>query len=182
MNIFAINQDPEIAARQLGNKHIVKMPTESLQMLCFCFPEGTAPYKNSPKHAHYKHPASIWLRCSKDNFEWGLAHFEAQLDEYKIRYKREHGTAQHLDWIKNHYKSISFSSSGLTQFARCFGKFKEQLEKEEPDCVKAYQKFYILDKIEFALWPKISKIPDFWVEKSERFVDKSFVNGVYSKR
>ena len=151
-------------------------------MLCFAFPEGSAPYKNSRKHRHYVHPASQWLRESKENFLWMVEHFKAQLDEYKVRYKREHGTAQHLNWIENNFRSINFPTTGLTPFARCFGPFKEELDRTEPDTVQAYRKFYILDKIDFAKWPSLEKIPDFWVEKSEKFVDKSFKNGQYTKR
>lgn len=158
------------------------MPTEQLQMFCFAFPEGQAPYKNSRKHRHYVHPASKWIRDSKENFQWALEHFKAQLDEYKIRYKRDHGAAQYLPWLLNNWHTISFPNTGLTPFARCFSQFKEQLDREEPDVVKAYQKFYILDKIEFAKWPSVEKIPTWWPEKSEKFVDKSFKNGIYSKR
>jgi hypothetical protein len=182
MNIFALDSCPERSARMLLNKHSVKMPTEQLQLICFCFPEGEAPYKNSRKHAHFNHPAAKFMRESKENFQWGLTHFEVQLDEYKVRYKRDHAAAQHLSWITQNHHTISFPNTGSTPFARCFGPFKEELDKTEPDTVRAYQKFYVLDKIDFAKWPSVEKIAHFWPEKSEKYVDKSFVNGVYSKR
>jgi hypothetical protein len=182
MNIFALDQCFEKSARLQNNKHSYRMPLESMGMLMFAFPDGAAPYSNSHKHRHYFHPASKWARETRENFEWLLNHFEVQLDEYKIRYKRNHDSGQYLDWIKANYRSISFSNSGLTPFARCFSSFKEQLEREEPDTVKAYQKFYILDKIDFAKWPSIEKIPCFWPEKSVKFVDKNFLNGQYTKR
>jgi hypothetical protein len=34
MNIFALNEDPIISAKQHFDKHVVKMPTELAQMLC----------------------------------------------------------------------------------------------------------------------------------------------------
>ena len=34
MNIFVVDEDPEVAARQLCDKHVVKMILESAQMLC----------------------------------------------------------------------------------------------------------------------------------------------------
>ena len=55
------------------------------------------------------------------------------------------------------------------------------LDSTVPDTVEAYRKFYILDK-PFAKWPDLNKIPDRWVEKSVKYVDKSFINGNYTKR
>ena len=34
MNIFVVHTNPELAARQLCNKHVVKMTLETAQMLC----------------------------------------------------------------------------------------------------------------------------------------------------
>ena len=182
MNIFAVDTSPERSARWLNNKHSYRMPLESMGMLMFAFPDGFTPYSNSHTHRHYKHPASRWARETRENFEWLLTHFEVQLDEYKIRYKRDHDSGQYLNWIRNNYKSINFSNSGLTPFARCFGPFKEILDKTEHNTIIAYQKFYVLDKIDFARWPSIEKIAPFWPEKSEKFVDKNFKNGQYTKR
>ena len=33
MNIFALSRNPQEAAQQMLNKHVVKMPTETCQML-----------------------------------------------------------------------------------------------------------------------------------------------------
>ena len=158
------------------------MPLESAGMLLFAFPDGSTPFDNSHEHRHYKHPASVFVRQSRDNFEWLLEHFRAQLDEYKTRYKRDHDSTKFLKWIESNYHTVEFPKVGLTSFARCFGPFKEQLDREEPDTIRAYQKFYILDKIDFSFWPEIKRIPDFWIEKSEKFVDKNFKNGLYIKR
>ena len=37
MNIFILNEDPEIAAQELCDKHVVKMILETAQMLCSAF-------------------------------------------------------------------------------------------------------------------------------------------------
>lgn len=182
MNIFNLDSCPEKSARWQNNRHSYRMPLESGGLLLYAFPNGGTPFDNNHERAHYKHPASIFTRNSKDNFEWVLEHFKVQLDEYKIRYKREHDSAKYLGWIESNYHTINFPNTGMTPFARCFGPFKNLLDREEPDTVKAYRRFYILDKINFARWPSIDKIPDFWVEKSARFVDKNFKNGIYTKR
>lgn len=55
MNIFVLDEDPVIAAKNLADKHIVKMTLETAQMLCSAHPSGIAPYKQ----AHMKHPCTI---------------------------------------------------------------------------------------------------------------------------
>ena len=182
MNIFATDYCPEVSARNLLNRHSVKMPLESLGMLCFAFPDGSTPYPNSNKHRHYKHPASVWCRQTEDNFNWLYQHFLVQLDEYKVRYKRDHFAFQFIDWFKRNKSSVDFAQSGLTPFARCFSQFKQQLDSTVPDAVDAYREFYWLDKRDFAKWPSVSKIPNWWQDRSDKFVDKSFKDGVYIKR
>ncbi len=174
MNIFATNSDPILAAKTLCNKHVIKMCTESRQMLESAFPDHSK--------AYYSHPASIWARSSKENFEWLLTHAIAQCEEYTRRYKREHDTQKHIEWVVDNYKHLNFPKIELTPFARCFGPFKQMLDANQPDTLLAYQEFYRLDKISFAKWPTIDMIPDWWVEKSEKFVDKNFKDGTYIKR
>ena len=182
MNIFATSDDPEIAARNLCNRHSVKMPTESVGMLVFAFREDSTPIANKRSHRHYKHPASIWARRTRENFNWLVEHAYVQMDEYKARYKREHAYKSHLDWVNENKRQVEFSECGFTEFARCFSSFKELLDKTIPDATLAYQEFYRLDKIDFAKWPCAKKIPDWWIGKDDRFVDKSFKNGEYTKR
>ena len=51
MNIFYINENPTLAARELADDHIRKMQIESAQMCCTAHWEtgGTAPYKRAHK-------------------------------------------------------------------------------------------------------------------------------------
>lgn len=183
MNVFLTSSDPRVAAINLCNRHNPRMPIETLGMLSFAFPEGECSYENKRSNRHYVHPASVWARQSKDNFEWLLEHGIHQFQEYTRRYKRIHKCQEAFDWIVENYKSkLNFNQKDLTPFARCFSQFKEELDKTEPDTVKAYQKFYILDKAGFAKWPSIESIPDWWIDKSEKWVDKNFKNGEYIKR
>lgn len=184
MNIFPIadNYCPIQSAKELCGKHSSRMPLESAGMLAFAFPEGETSIGNSRKNRHYIHPASIWSRATKANFEWLLLHGLAQCDEYSRRYKRQHSSQSFIEWAEKNYKYLSFPSDQLTPFARCFSSFKEELDANEPDTLQAYRKFYWLDKQSFAKWTEIRRIPEWWPEISDKFVDKSFINGVYSKR
>jgi hypothetical protein len=183
MNLFPIADKhcPILSAKELCNKHSSRMPLETAGMLSFAFPEGETSISNDRKNRHYVHPASLWVRKSLENFEWTILHGLAQCEEYTIRYKRRHASQDFIEWSENNYKYLHFGSTSLTPFARCFGPFKELLESDKLDTLSAYRKFYILDKT-FAKWPEVKKIPSWWIEQSDRFVDKSFLNGNYTKR
>lgn len=179
MNLFATDLDPITAAYDLCNKHIIKMPSETATMLGTAFSQFNAKGKQV---AYYNHPSSIWVRESLKNFEWTLLHGLAQCEEYTRRYKRQHASQKFIDWAANNISALSFNSTEITPFARCFSEFKQELDQTEPNTIKAYKKFYWLDKQEFATWPDKKLIPFWWPEISDKFVDKSFINGVYSRR
>lgn len=182
MNIFAVDKCPILSAKMLCNKHISRMPLESMGMLMYAFPENSTPVDNSYKGRHYKHPASVWARQSVENFKWLLTHSIAQCIEYTKRYKRNHNSQKHIEWASVNYSDNMFNSMELTPFARCFSTYKEMLDSTILDPIKAYQEFYKLDKENFAKWPSLDAIPHWWTEKSKKYVDKNFVDGNYTKR
>jgi len=182
LNIFSTNICPVQSAKEHCGRHSSRMPLESGGMIAFAFPEGEVSIPNSRKNRHYIHPSSIWARKTKENLEWLIIHGLAQCEEYSRRYKRKHATQDFIEWSSNNYQHLSFAESGLTPFARCFSSFKQELDATEPDTVQAYRKFYWLDKREFAKWPSKKEIPEWWPEISENYVDKSFINGIYSRR
>lgn len=184
MNIFVIadNGCPIESARQLCGRHSSRMPLESAGMLAYAFPEGSTTIDNSRRKAHYSHPCSIWARKTKENYEYLILHGLTQCEEYTRRYKRRHASQDFIEWAENNYKYLSFTEQGLTPFARCFGPFKPELDSNEPDTLAAYRKFYWLDKNGFAKWPSRREIPEWWPEISDKFVDKAFKDGIYTKR
>ena len=71
MNIFAVDEDPSLAAYQLPDKHIVKMPLECCQMISIVysdwyhrygpvFNKDGRPY-NTKKGAFRNHPCTKWV-------------------------------------------------------------------------------------------------------------------------
>ena len=66
MNIFFLHRDPSRAAKAQCDKHIVKMVLETTQML------STAARRNGfdigYKAAYPKHPMTIWVGDTHDNF------------------------------------------------------------------------------------------------------------------
>ena len=102
MNIFVTNPDPDLSAQVLPDKHVVKMPLETCQMLAVVFSkwyynwgndllpkkDGT-PY-NTEKGAFRGHPCTIWAAESFANTAWLIQHGFGLLEEYTQRYGKVH--------------------------------------------------------------------------------------------
>ena len=83
MNIFVTDPSPTLSARVLPDKHIVKMPLETCQMLSIvCSKEwghgygklhrlDGKPYKTE-KGAFRNHPCTIWANACLENTWWLL--------------------------------------------------------------------------------------------------------------
>ena len=100
MNIFVTNQCPIQSARNLPDKHVVKMPLETCQMLSIIYSDwyygigqlhkldGT-PY--ATKHGAFRnHPCTIWAAESYWNLSWLISHGIALCDEYTARFHKHH--------------------------------------------------------------------------------------------
>jgi len=115
MNIFALSRNPAQAAREMIDKHIVKMPTETCQMLHtnilymqYVQEHGKEPQLKDLKAFHLateselmkpamlNHPSTIWARQTYANWNWLYEHGLALCDEYTHRYEKKHGTLQRI--------------------------------------------------------------------------------------
>ena len=96
MNIFVTDRCPIQSARNLPDKHIVKMPLETCQMLAIIYSDwyygvgklyksdGT-PYRTS--HGAFRnHPCTQWAAANQYNLAWLILHGVALCDEYHQRY------------------------------------------------------------------------------------------------
>ena len=122
MNIFVTNPDPSVSAQCLPDKHIVKMPLETCQMLAIvASPEwgynfgslpkldGT-PYKTE-KGAFRNHPCTIWAQT---NWSWLIQHGLALCAEYTHRYNKIH-SCQHT--MEHAVKIFPLQDGEPTSFA-----------------------------------------------------------------
>ena len=151
MNIFVLDLDPTIAAKHQVDKHVVKMPLETAQLLCSVFPEGAAPYKRT----HYNHPCSKWVRESYGNYLWLIKHGYALCDEYSLRYGKNHKCRDVIKWCEDNIRQNMFKSLDATQHPKCMpDEFKDE------DVVLSYRKYYREGKKNIASW-KANK-PDWW--------------------
>lgn len=96
MNIFYLDPSPEISAKMMSNKHIVKMILESAQMLCTAHNllDGVTSINDVVlyKPTHKNHPSSIWTRSNIFHYQWLYSHFESLHNEYINRYNKNHKT------------------------------------------------------------------------------------------
>ena len=112
MNIFVTDPDPIKSAQVLPDKHIVKMPLETCQMLSIVCSEkwghgygelhrldGQA-YKTE-KGAFRNHPCTAWANESLTNTWWLLTHGLALCAEYTHRYGKTHSCQQTIEEASN---------------------------------------------------------------------------------
>ena len=100
MNIFVTDRCPVQSARNLPDKHIVKMPLETCQMLAIIYSDwyygvgelhkldGT-PYATK-RGAFRNHPCTQWAAANQYNLAWLIMHGYALCDEYTARYNKVH--------------------------------------------------------------------------------------------
>lgn len=184
MNIFAVNDDPRLAARDLPDKLVVKMPTESLQLLTPWAFNTHGAYIQKPDGTNYgikgfaHHPCAKWLYENPANVHWLLEHAFGMADEYWQRYNKDHGTLHGLNQIrtlvyKNHNKE---NSKDHTPFVQAMP--EEFKIKDNP--VQAYRN-YINGYKGYAEW-RYSEKPDWWDEVKHEPVRQQYLAERESKK
>lgn len=158
MNIFVLDSDPQVAASYLCNKHVVKMVTETAQLLSTCYPRGVIRYK----HTHVNHPCAAWARASLANFRWLLAHGLWIAEEYAVRYGRDHASAEVIESCLGQDPAIP--DVGLTPFARAI-KEPWKAQTSSLPIVEAYRAYYVGDKARFARWAPHARPPAWWPDQ-----------------
>lgn len=144
MNIFVLDTDPRKAASTQLDKHVVKMPLESAQMLCsalIAHGSNDTPYRK----AHPKHPCTLWAAKTRSNFDWLVQHGTALCEEYTSRYGKRHKSQDVIEWCAERASMIP--PGDLTPFAQAM---PEQYKNPNP--VIAYQQYYMGEKRNIATW------------------------------
>jgi len=156
MNIFALDNDP-ILASNLLDKHIVKMPLETAQILCTIAQQKgfAAPYKPT----HVNHPAVKWTAISSDNWMWLCEHGLGICTNYTISYGKIHKCQAIIKNMQDRCLEI-WGEVGVsekhTPFTLCM---PDQYKVDNP--IQSYRNYYIGEKAYIAKWSK-RKAPDWW--------------------
>ena len=158
MNIFILDEDPVVAAN-LVDKHIIKMPLETAQILCtVAILKG---FKAEYRPTHKNHPAIKWASTSSANWNWLCVHGIALSEEYTKRYNKIHKCQRIIQENKDRTVEIfgdNIHYSKHTEFAKCVPeKFKHL------DPINAYKKYYIEDKKYIGFWKHPGIMPK-WFE------------------
>lgn len=92
MNIFYLSNDPDDCARQHVDKHVVKMILETAQLLSNAHHmlDGAQVIKPIYKLTHKNHPSAIWVRASKQHYQWLHSLLKSLCKEYTHRYQKIH--------------------------------------------------------------------------------------------
>jgi len=173
MNIFALSKCPIESAQQMLDKHVVKMPTESCQMLhtntlYFQYLEkyGTKPSLRDLKQFHacsqsklmkpamLNHPSTIWARENQDTFVWLYAHAVALCEEYSLRYRKVHGAEKRILDTPNKYFSEGDTSKAIPVFIAMFDEYRipNTFLTEWEYVIQSYRHYYLEGKWKFAEW------------------------------
>lgn len=99
MNIFAVNEDPRLAALELPDKLVPKMIVESAQMLSTAHRvldgDAKADAKGLYKKAYENHPSCIWVREDAMNYWWLWMHALTLCEEHRWRFTDGDSDAPH---------------------------------------------------------------------------------------
>lgn len=155
MNLFILDKDPLVSASFHTDRHVVKMPTETAQMLSFVYHDPAFWDKEIPEmmmsfsKTHYKHPCSIWIRQSIENFLYAANLGLALYKEYQYRYEKpeKHQRAKLIFEfaIQNPPK---LPSIGLTKFAVAM----DETYKLCDDPIENYREYYRKGKKHLHNW------------------------------
>ena len=157
LNIFALSTDPKEAAKWHVDKHIVKMPLETAQILCTVrrhYGDDTAPYKATHKH----HPCCKWACESVENYVWLCILGIELCTEYTHRYGRVHKCEAIIkECLLKVPKKIA--NRGRTKFVQAM---PDHCKMDNP--VLAYRNYYLQEKSHLAKWSN-REIPHWWINE-----------------
>lgn len=156
MNIFILDLNITKCAQYHVDKHVVKMITESAQLLSTAVRSTgiDAGYKST----HFNHPCAKWVRESIDNYFW-LWDLMCELHkEWQYRYDHKpekfHGAYTKVHMLPR----PDLPDIGLTPFALAMPD-----EYKTDDAVASYRSYYMNEKKHLASWKKRGQ-PDWWKE------------------
>jgi len=158
MNIFVLDENPQVAAKMHNDKHVVKMILESAQLLCgvhhMTDPLTTeqVPYKLS----HKNHPCSIWARQCVENYIWLCDLGLALCEEYTYRYGKRHKSQDIIEWCLINKPNLK-ENGDITPFALAMPD-----ECKTKTAVESYRLYYLTHKRDMSTWKNRNK-PEWFI-------------------
>tara|TARA_R110002020_G_scaffold194354_5_gene395098 strand:+ start:5591 stop:6070 length:480 start_codon:yes stop_codon:yes gene_type:complete len=149
MNIFYLDRDLVKSAQAHVDKHIVKMPLETAQLLCTARHElGGTPEHIPYRKTHVNHPCSVWARESYANYQWLCGMGIELCKEYTYRYGKVHKCQAVIEnCIENTPEPNVFTYLELTEFPQAMD---EEYKMDDP--VLGYRNYYRYGKAHLHNW------------------------------
>jgi hypothetical protein len=186
MNIFAVDEDPIIAARALPDKLVVKMPIESVQMLAPWAFNTHGALISKPDGGHYgtkgyaHHPCTKWQYEDPANVAWLLLHAFGLCAAYTERYGKNHGILPALFQLAQLYEEKHGLPSEHFKSHTPFPLAMPAQFKDESDRVGSYRR-YMNEAKGYAEW-RYTEPPKWWNEELHRPVREEYLQQRASKR
>ena len=154
MNIFVTDPCPIQSARNLPDKHIVKMPLETCQMLAIIYSDwyygvgklykqdGT-PYATK-RGAFRNHPCTQWAAANQYNLAWLILHGLGLCTEYNLRYNKVHTCERVLHQAESIYRRCFHDD--IHDAAKCVTSFTRAMPEDIKfdttiDTITAYKRY-----------------------------------------
>ena len=179
MKIFYVNSDPEVAARSMVDRHVVKMILETAQLLSTAhrvidgeeYVGQTQTGRKAKRWrlsgnadaimyaaTHINHPSAVWVRENSANYNWLYDHLLALGREYTYRYGRTHLTIDKLkDILKDAPANIT-QSKVMTKMPSCMD--KQYIVSLDP--IINYRNYYNYGKTDLLRWS--NRPPPQWID------------------
>ena len=158
MNIFHLDKNPKICAEYHCDKHVVKMILETAQMLSTAYKKYCGDDDNLYKSAYPKHPMTIWVGESVENFNYAHLLGKELGKQYTKRYGKIHKSSNIINAFNNgRLQNIEdrFPSQYFTRPPLCMPD-----EYKCDDYIQSYRNYYIGDKKRFARYTLVDT-PEF---------------------
>ena len=154
MNIFVLSECPYQSAIWHNNKHVVKMPLETAQMLSTAVRFYLRDVPDVYKQAYLNHPCTVWARTSKENFLWLCELGITLCEEFSFRRNKIHACLRIILACKSYADKIAWPQEEQTIFALAMP------EKLDTNPVLQYRKYYQVEKSHLADW--YPREPPYW--------------------
>lgn len=182
INIFFLDNEPEIAAQSMCDCHVIKMVLESAQLLCTCHNElgSSSAYGIKPKFyksTHKNHPCQKWIQKCVANYNWLALHALELCNEYTYRYSKRHKSQNIIEWCNDNVPDFELHLNSfflVNPEQKRYGTWlitdpaqamPEELQSDDP--VRSYRDYYWTKQFTMKkpmLWAKREK-PDWWIQK-----------------
>lgn len=182
MNIFYVDKDPAKAAIALHDRHIIKMISESCQLLSVWASRYTGPHDDETHQfvetdlvpdkapdvpwtglSHANHPAALWLNEGLGNVSWLVDHLRAMVNEYDYRYPGNPDKFERARVIvpAMKYWLSKFVILNHTTPKACVPDVYKRDPMDRENTMQAYRAYYLAEKINGNNWTNRAQ-PD-WV-------------------